>query len=224
MDNVAPVQPAAVPPIVLLVDDDRDTLDLYSTYFEDAGLWVASASSASDAVDAVAELKPDLVVADVGSSEAMTSTAVVDAVRQNPRTSTVPIILLAESTPEKLPRVTVTEADLVLIKPVRADSLLARVRELLTHSRMLRVRSDAARTKTAALIQKSAQLIERSAALPARNAPDRPCPSCGAALEWLECAVLDGLEYDYYRWCRNGCGLYSYQRSAMPGRHWIKLV
>jgi hypothetical protein len=40
--NIASIE--AIPPIVLLVDDDRDTLDMYSTHFEREGLWVASAT------------------------------------------------------------------------------------------------------------------------------------------------------------------------------------
>ena len=52
----------------------------------------------------------------------------------------------------------------------------------------------------------------------------RPCPSCGTRLEWLEPGTVAGVEYDYYRWCEHGCGLYCYQRSAPAGRRWVKLV
>ena len=49
----------------------------------------------------------------------------------------------------------------------------------------------------------------------------RACPKCGSALEWLERGTISGVEYDYYRWCLKGCGLYCYDRRAGD---WIKLA
>src|SRR4051812_16759680 len=45
----------AIPPIILLVDDDRDTLDMYSIFFESAGMWVATADSPGVALETIAE-------------------------------------------------------------------------------------------------------------------------------------------------------------------------
>jgi hypothetical protein len=64
---------------------------------------------------------------------------------------------------------------------------------------------------------KSATLRGRSEGSP--NA--RGCPNCGVTLEWTERGVLAGVEYDYYKWCPNGCGLFCYDRHA---RHFLKLA
>ena len=57
---------AHVPPIVLLVDDDRDTREMYSMFFESSGMCVATAANPGEAMDAVEQLQPDVVVTDIG--------------------------------------------------------------------------------------------------------------------------------------------------------------
>lgn len=215
----------AVPPIVLLVDDDRDTLDMYSTHFERQGLWVASATSCAHAMTATAELKPDLIVTDMGAGGGDKGAAIVDAIRHHAVLNGTPIIVLSGCDLDSLPTRTVHDANLVLVKPVLPDALLSRIRELLARGRELQVRSAAARQKTHALIRKSTDLMLRAERIAETiEATVRLCPICGMPLEWLERGTVAGVEYDYYRWCDNGCGLYCYQRSAPAGRRWVKLV
>lgn len=62
--RVPPVQNAqsparALPPIVLLVDEDADALGEYSTVFEVSGMWVATAMQPSEWMDVVDELRLD---------------------------------------------------------------------------------------------------------------------------------------------------------------------
>jgi CheY-like chemotaxis protein len=54
---------------VLVVDDDRDSLDLISAILRDAGASVRTASSVSQAVDAFRQEPPRLVVSDIGMPE-----------------------------------------------------------------------------------------------------------------------------------------------------------
>jgi len=215
----------AIPPIVLLVDDDRDTLDMYSTHFEREGLWVASATSCANAMTAAAELKPDLIVTDMGGSGGQKGGTIVEAIRDDAVLAETPIIVLSGRDVDALPGRIVHGGDLVLVKPVLPDALLAQIRALLAKARDLKVRSSAARERTAALIRKSIDLKERADRISEMiETTARSCPSCGTPLEWLERGAVAGVEYDYYRWCEKGCGLFCYQRSAPAGRRWVKLV
>lgn len=51
-------------PLVLLVDDDRDTRDMYRLVLEMSSYRVADASSVKTAVQAATEFHPDVVVSD----------------------------------------------------------------------------------------------------------------------------------------------------------------
>jgi two-component system phosphate regulon response regulator PhoB len=217
--------PDSIPPVVLLVDDDPETLDMYSTYFEQAGLWVAGLASADEAVEAVEELKPDAIVTDIGFGGRPEGVAIVHALKEDPVTAAIPLIVLTGRGEEEVPAQTAREADLILIKPVLPDALLSRVRELIARSHELRIRSSAAQVKATGLIEKSQRLLGKSARIAAaRESTERSCPSCGKRLEWLERGAISGIEYDYYRWCTNGCGLYCYDRTARAGQNWIKLA
>ena len=56
---------AGVPPIVLLAEDDPDTLERYLRALEAAGMWVATAAGSQEAMLSAVELQPDLVVTDI---------------------------------------------------------------------------------------------------------------------------------------------------------------
>jgi hypothetical protein len=84
----------------------------------------------------------------------------------------------------------------------------------------LRRRSANARTRAENLIQHSTRLLQ--AQLAARDTgATRGCPACGGALSWIEKGRIGGVEYDYYRWCQHGCGLYCYD---CAGAKWVKLA
>src|SRR5215475_3349697 len=61
--------PAEVVPLtklILLVDDDRDTLEAYAVLFQALGHTTATASDGPQALTAARELHPDLILLDVG--------------------------------------------------------------------------------------------------------------------------------------------------------------
>jgi len=211
-----------IPPIVLMVDDDRDTLELYSAYFESSGLWVATSSAPGEALEAVQELRPDAIVTDVGFQGKPLGIELIHALKSTENTKGIPVIVLSGSPAAQLPEPTRAEADLCLLKPVLPDNLLRDVRRLIAGSHQLRERSDRARAKTAELVSRSERLINRGAQIVERmSAPVRTCPECATPLEWIEQGKIGGVTYDYYRWCRSGCGLYCYDRDAA---HWVKLA
>jgi two-component system chemotaxis response regulator CheY len=214
----------ALPPIVLLVEDDRDTLDMYSTYFESEGVWVASATQPEEALSTIEELKPDLVITDLGFDARShgDGASLVHTLKQGEATRDIPVIVLTGA--DMVPAETRDEADLCLTKPVLPDCLLGDVRQLLDRSVALRERSGRALARTHELTARSTAILEKSDRLKARltASPSRSCPNCGAKLGWIERGrIAGGAEYDYYRWCHAGCGLYCYDTGS---NQWVKLA
>jgi DNA-binding response OmpR family regulator len=212
----------ALPPIVLLVEDDRDTLDMYSSYLESAGLWVATATNPTDGQDHARELRPNLLVTDIGFGGQQTGVALVHAIKGDVKTAHIPVMVLTGTAIEELPAETQREADLVLLKPVMPDVLLARGQALITASAALRARGNAALERAYSLLDQNLAACQRvRESIHQLGKWVRVCPKCGSPLEWLERGTISGVEYDYYSWCRKGCGLYCYDRRA---EDWIKLA
>ena len=218
--NATSVTPA-LPPIVLMVDDDAEALQEYSSVFESSGMWVATATQPSEAMDAVDELRPNLIVTDFGLN--VTSAAeFVHTLKSTPTTHDIAVIVL--TAPAPAPGVTGEarrEADLCLTKPVAPATLLVRAQQLLDKTQSLRERIGTVRQRTAELLARSRKLRETTAALSATMARQRACPGCGGGLEWIERGRIGGTTYDYYRWCLKGCGLYCFDRD---GQRWVRLA
>lgn len=212
----------SLPPIVLLLDDERDILEMYSAHFEAEGVWVATAASAREGMVAVEELRPDLVVTDIGFGAETSGATFAQALKERPETSGIPLIVLTGLATDDVPSSVREDADLFLRKPVAPQALLVNVRRLLESSHALRARSERARASVAPLTQKSAELLAR-AKTPVTPVPrqDARCPQCCEPLSWVERGRVDAREFDYYHWCARGCGLYCYDIAA---RTWIRLV
>jgi CheY-like chemotaxis protein len=84
----------SLPPIVLLLDDERDILEMYSAHFEAEGVWVATAASAREGLTAVEELRPDLIVTDIGFGGEPSGATFAQALKERRETSGIPLIVL----------------------------------------------------------------------------------------------------------------------------------
>jgi CheY-like chemotaxis protein len=145
MDPQAAIAPPARSPSVLLVDDDRDTLDMYATFLEMSGLRVATSRTLSEALASVSKDRPDLVVTDLGFAGRSDGARLVHAVKQRPDTRDVPVIVLSGQSADQMPADVVGTADLCLVKPVLPDVLLSDAQRLITHARTARERRAADR-------------------------------------------------------------------------------
>jgi len=116
------------PKMILVVDDEPRYLSLVEINLETAGYEVITAMNGQQAVDAVVEHKPDIVLLDV-MMPVMDGFTACERIREF---SSIPIIILTAKGEER-DRVRGLDAgaDDYIIKPFSAQELLARVRAVL---------------------------------------------------------------------------------------------
>lgn len=116
---------------ILVAEDDKDIGDLIVRYLQKAGWTARLTSSGTDALAAAGRESIDVAILDV-MLPGMTGLEVCRALRADPRTSSIPIIMVtarAEETDRILGLD--TGADDYITKPFSPNELVARVRALL---------------------------------------------------------------------------------------------
>ncbi|WP_435854346.1 SpoIIE family protein phosphatase [Streptomyces subrutilus] len=136
----------ALPLHVLVADDNADMREYLIRLLRGAGYQVSAVNDGREALTAVRAKAFDLVVSDVMMPH-LDGLALVAALRSDPRTASVPVLLLSaragqEASIEGLQ----AGADDYLVKPFAAAELLARVRATIE---LARLRSHHARWRTA---------------------------------------------------------------------------
>ncbi|MGI5170636.1 SpoIIE family protein phosphatase [Spirillospora sp. CA-253888] len=131
---------------VLVADDNADMREYLARLLSSAGYEVRTVEDGLQALEAVRGDSPDLVVSDV-MMPGLDGLALVSALRTDPRTASVPVLLLSaragqEASIEGLQ----AGADDYLVKPFAAAELLARVR---ANIELARLRGHHARWRTA---------------------------------------------------------------------------
>jgi two-component system, OmpR family, alkaline phosphatase synthesis response regulator PhoP len=116
---------------VLVVEDDRDIAELVERYLQKAGFSIELLSSGRDALKAVADRPPDLLLLDLMLPH-VDGLEICRAVRSDPRSAAIPIIMLTARADES-ERIVGLEigADDYVAKPFSPNELVARVRALL---------------------------------------------------------------------------------------------
>ncbi len=132
MSITSPATTASAPaPHLLIVDDDREILDLVAKFLERQGLAVSVARSAAEARRLIAEKSFHLVVLDL----MMPGESGLDLARWLRSQSSVPIVMLT-AMGEEADRIRGLElgADDYVAKPFNPRELLARIRAVLRRS------------------------------------------------------------------------------------------
>ena len=120
---------------VLVVDDEREVAEATSLLLELEGYDVSVASSQIEALDRVAAASPDLIVSDFHLRGGDTGVAVVASVRRRIR-NIIPVVFVTGDTAKAALADSKIENAVLLNKPVRADDLLAAVREGISRQRL----------------------------------------------------------------------------------------
>ncbi|MGA8086023.1 MAG: ATP-binding protein [Terracidiphilus sp.] len=144
-DDDSPLAPATLKPVVLLVDDNTDMREYVRSLL--AGKFeVVAVTNGKLALEEIGRRLPSLVLTDVMMPE-MDGFALLSALRHDPSTAAIPIIMLSARAGEEA-RIEGVEAgaDDYLTKPFTARELVARVEAQL---KMARMRQEAAEQKAA---------------------------------------------------------------------------
>jgi phosphate regulon transcriptional regulator PhoB len=116
---------------ILIVDDEQDIVELLSYNLEKEGFSIVKAYDGEAALGLVLSEKPDLMILDLMLPK-MNGLDVCKAIRRNPKTATLPIIMLTAKG-EEIDKIIGLEigADDYITKPFSIKELIARVRAIL---------------------------------------------------------------------------------------------
>jgi CheY-like chemotaxis protein len=128
----------SIAPLVMVVDDDPDFLEICRHVLQAGGYRVACAADPDEALKQMAAEKPDLLVSDLMMKTLDAGVLFVKQVREDARFRTLPVILMTgvasrhgyDFAPRTAEDLAAMRVDAFLSKPVTPDGLLAKVREL----------------------------------------------------------------------------------------------
>ncbi len=123
--------PPAKPRVVLLIDDNRETRDLYARALEEGGFSPLHVRSPLDGLKAAREFQPDAIVTAMVFPGPMDGLALTRQLRLDPRTSRLKIVILTGrdfNTDREAARR--AGCDLYLTKPCPADVLVSALQSI----------------------------------------------------------------------------------------------
>lgn len=112
---------------LLLIDDDPNLILLVKDYLEFRGYEVVTAENGREALEVLEQDLPDMIICDVMMPE-MDGYSLVKHVRENPRTSWIPVLFLsAKGQSQDRVKGLNTGADVYMVKPFEPEELVAQV-------------------------------------------------------------------------------------------------
>jgi two-component system alkaline phosphatase synthesis response regulator PhoP len=118
-------------PVVLVVDDNQQNLELLQAYLEDVDCETVPAYDGLEAMEIVAKNPPDLILLDVMMPK-MSGFEVCKRIKNDPKTGDIPIIMVtALNEYGDIERAIDCGTDDFLSKPINKLELLTRVRTML---------------------------------------------------------------------------------------------
>ena len=128
---------------LLLIDDDPNLILLVKDYLEFRGYEVITADNGREALCVLEQEVPDMIICDVMMPE-MDGYALVEQVRQDPRTSWIPVLFLsAKGQSQDKVKGLNTGADVYMVKPFEPEELVAQVESSLKQANRLILHSGA---------------------------------------------------------------------------------
>ena len=118
-------------PLVLVVDDNKQNLELLLAYLEEVDCQTTSAVDGAEAMEAVRDRQPDLILLDIMMPK-MSGFEVCRRLKSDPATAEIPIIMVtALSELGDIERAIDSGTDDFLSKPINKWELLTRVKTML---------------------------------------------------------------------------------------------
>jgi CheY-like chemotaxis protein len=123
--------PSGDRPLILLVDDFDDALEIYATYLTFHGYRVETARDGREAIDVATVSDPAIVLMDL-RMPVLDGTGALRLIRNIPRLRRIPVIALtAHALEEERVSALAEGFDAVIAKPCLPDDLLQAVRDVL---------------------------------------------------------------------------------------------
>lgn len=118
-------------PVILVVDDNQQNLELLQVYLEDVDCRSIPAHDGPEALEIIAKEPPDLILLDVMMPK-MSGFEVCRRIKNNPKTSDIPVIMVtALNEFGDIERAIDSGTDDFLSKPVNRLELLTRIKTML---------------------------------------------------------------------------------------------
>ncbi|MBN1807373.1 MAG: response regulator [Sedimentisphaerales bacterium] len=118
-------------PVILVVDDNQQNLELLQVYLEDVDCISVPANDGPQALDIVSKNPPDLILLDVMMPK-MSGFEVCRRIKSDPKTTDIPVIMVtALNEFGDIERAIDSGTDDFLSKPVNKLELLTRIKTLL---------------------------------------------------------------------------------------------
>jgi len=119
-------------PMVLIVENDRDTREMYAEVLACSGVQVVQSETADDAIEKAYGLRPDIITMDIGLGGLKDGCQVTAELKLDARTRHIPVVALtAWAMGGHVERARAAGCDAVLIKPTLPEALLAEIFRLL---------------------------------------------------------------------------------------------
>jgi CheY-like chemotaxis protein len=116
---------------IVVADDNPASRELMCELLESSGYRVVEAADGSEALEKTLEVRPNLVVLDI-ELPAMSGFEVLEAIRQHPELSSLPVVAVTARAMEgDLERGVAAGFDAYITKPIKISAARARIRELL---------------------------------------------------------------------------------------------
>jgi DNA-binding NarL/FixJ family response regulator len=127
---------------LLLIDDDPNLILLVRDYLEFRGYEVLTADNGKEALQLLSQDLPDMIVCDIMMPE-MDGYALIENVRQDPRTSWIPVLFLSArgQSQDRIKGLNLG-ADVYMVKPFEPEELVAQVESSLKQTNRLLLHTD----------------------------------------------------------------------------------
>ena len=134
----------ATKPLILIVDDDYDFLEINRMMLERAGYRVAVAAEPQQALRKMAEEQPDLVITDLMMASLDSGFSFARTIKEDLVYGDIPVIIASSVSssmgldfrPRTADETAQMKVDAYFDKPLAPDKLLAKIEELLTARRV----------------------------------------------------------------------------------------
>jgi DNA-binding response OmpR family regulator len=116
-------------PTILIVEDEKDTVEMYRIVLEVEGYQVMVAYTLQGAIKQLEKKKPDLVLLDV-ALRGTSGLELCENIREDPESADLPIVIISNlGSPEDIKAGLDAGANAYLTKPISQDELLEAVHQ-----------------------------------------------------------------------------------------------